>query len=108
MELVDLQNDSILKGKYREVGIPNIYSYLGQKYQEVKKFAAEIICYFGSTYLCEQFSLCMKINKTIHRSRLTDENLTAIMKVKCAQSLSPNLEKQSAGKRFHVSGKKLQ
>ena len=51
MELVDLQNDLILKGKYREVGIPNIYSYLGQKYPEVKKFAAEIMCYFGSNYL---------------------------------------------------------
>ena len=63
MELVDLQNDLILKGKYREVGIQNIYSYLGQKYPEVKQFAAEIMCYFGSTYLCEQFFSCMKINK---------------------------------------------
>ena len=88
--------------------IPNIYSYLVQKYPEVKKFAVEIMCYFGSTYLCEQFFSCMKINKTIHRSRLTDENLTAIMKVKCAQSLFTNLEKLSTGKRFQVSGKKLQ
>ena len=108
MKLFDLQDDSILKEKYREVGIPNIYSYLGQKYPEVKKFAAEIMCYFGSTYLCKQFFSCMKINKTIHRSRLTVKNMTAIMKVKCAQSLSPNLEKLSAGKRFQVSGKKLQ
>ena len=97
MELADLKNDSLLKGKYREVGILNIYSYLGQKYPEVKKFAAEIMCYFGSTYLFEQFFSFMKINKTIHRSRLTDENMTAIMKVKYAQSLSSNLEKLSAG-----------
>ena len=28
---------------------------VGTKYPEVKKFAAEIMCYFGITYLCEQF-----------------------------------------------------
>lgn len=107
MELIDLQNDSILKEKYREVGIPKIYSYLGQKYPDIKKFAAQILCYFGSTYLCEQLFSCMKLNKTAHRSRLTDENLSTIMKVVCSQSLSPNLEKLAGGKRWQVSGKKV-
>jgi hypothetical protein len=42
LELIDFQNDSVLKDKYREVGIPKIYSYLGEKYPDIKNFAAQI------------------------------------------------------------------
>lgn len=106
LELIDLQNDSVLKDKYKEVGIPKIYSYLGEKYPEIKKFAAQILSYFGSTYLCEQLFSFMKLNKTTYRSRLTDKNLSSIMKIVCSQSLKPDIGKLVGRKRCQVSGKK--
>lgn len=106
LELIDFQNDSVLKDKYREVAIPKLYSYLGEKYPEIQKFAAEILCYFGSTYLCEQLFSSMKLNKTTYRSRLTDTHLSALMKIVCSQSLIPDIGKLVAEKRCQVSGQK--
>lgn len=107
MELIDLQNDSILKAKYQEVGIPKMYSYLGQKYPEMRKFVARILCYFGSTYLCEQLFSRMKANKTAHRSRLSDTNLSAIMKTVCYASFTPDIARLVGSKRCQMSGKKV-
>lgn len=55
LELIAFQNDSVLKNKYRQVKIPKIYSYLGDKYTEIKNFAAQFLYYFGSTYLSNYF-----------------------------------------------------
>lgn len=45
------------KIKYRKVEIPEIYSYLGEKYPENKNFSAHILCRFERTYLCLQLFL---------------------------------------------------
>uniref|UniRef100_T1HHC7 Uncharacterized protein n=1 Tax=Rhodnius prolixus TaxID=13249 RepID=T1HHC7_RHOPR len=48
----------------------------GEKYPEM--FAVQILCYFWSTYLCEQLLPAVKLNKTAYRSRLTDKHLICL------------------------------
>lgn len=47
---------------------------------------------FGSTYICEQTFSIMNINKSKLRSRLTDKNLEAILKISTS-SIEPNIPK---------------
>ena len=83
MELIDLQSDSILKEKFKEVNALTFYTQYFKSldnYPKLKKHAARILCMFGSTYLCEQMFSVMKINKNKHRTRLTNEHLQSILK----------------------------
>ncbi|KAJ8375466.1 hypothetical protein SKAU_G00060460 [Synaphobranchus kaupii] len=67
--------------------------------------AAQTLSMFGSTYLCEQLFSLMKLNKTSHRSRLTDEHLHSILRISSAQSLTPNIDELVQKMRHHqVSG----
>ncbi|KAM6972592.1 general transcription factor II-I repeat domain-containing protein 2-like [Aplochiton taeniatus] len=60
---------------------------------------------FGSTYLCEQIFSLMKLNKTSHRSRLTDKHLDSVLRISSAQSLTPNIDELVQKMRHHqVSG----
>lgn len=106
LELIDLQSDSALKEKYNEVGVPAIYSHLNDRYEKIKELAAKISCMFGSTYLCEQLFSCMKLNKNMFRSRLTDKNLSSIMKISCTQKLTPNFDNLIDDKTRHKSSNK--
>ncbi|PNF30094.1 hypothetical protein B7P43_G03134 [Cryptotermes secundus] len=46
----------------------------------------EYLAMFGSTYLCEQLFSLVKATKTTHRSRLTAEHLSSILKIASSQS----------------------
>ncbi len=93
MELVELQCDTLLKQKYAEVEISEFYTFLSrERFPKLLTAAARIIAMFGSTYTCEQFFSCMKVNKTVLRSRLTDEHLQAILRLVSADKLKPNIE----------------
>ncbi|KAG7516011.1 general transcription factor II-I repeat domain-containing protein 2-like [Solea senegalensis] len=58
---------------------------------ELRTQVARNLSMFGSTYLCEQLFSLMKLNKTSHRSRLTDEHVNSILRISSAQSLTPNI-----------------
>nr|AGI93195.1 gYG3 [Anopheles gambiae] len=106
LEVIDFQNDSELKEKYREVGSPAIYRHLNDKFPIMKNRIAEILSYFGSTYLCETLFSHMKANKTAHRTRLTDRNLSNVLKIVCSQTIQPNIEEITNNKRCQVSSEK--
>uniref|UniRef100_A0A1A8ABQ2 HAT C-terminal dimerisation domain-containing protein n=1 Tax=Nothobranchius furzeri TaxID=105023 RepID=A0A1A8ABQ2_NOTFU len=58
-----------------------------------------------STYLCERLFSLMKLNKTSHRNRLTDQHLHSILRISSAQSLTPNTDELVQKMRRHqVSG----
>ena len=71
LEIIDLQSDADLKGKFASVGLDTFYQYLLPAYPKLTALAAKIVCMFGTTYLCEQIFSVMNINKTKMRSRLT-------------------------------------
>jgi len=99
MELIDLQCNDTLKAKYDSVGAAQFPSFIPEKMAQLLLHAAQMLCMFGSTYLCEQLFSVMKMNKNPHRSRLTDAHLHSILRVSTAQNLTPNIDELTAKKR---------
>ncbi|PNF15430.1 hypothetical protein B7P43_G18458 [Cryptotermes secundus] len=75
-----------LKLKPWEGQMKNFFSYLPSQYSQMRQFAARILAIFGSTYLCEQLFSLVKTTKTTHRSRLTAEDLSSILKIASSES----------------------
>ena len=103
MEIAKLQNDTILKQKHADVGIPKFYSFLSrERFQRLLSVTAKIITEFESTYLCEQVFSSMKANKSVIRSRLTDEHLQATLRVATSNEFKPSIGHLADAKRCQV------
>ncbi|KAF7655805.1 hypothetical protein LDENG_00050520 [Lucifuga dentata] len=72
MELMELQCSAPLKDKFTSVGLELFYQCLVPNYTKMTAFASQILCMFGTTYLCEQAFSVMNINKSKLRNRLMD------------------------------------
>ncbi|CAM4655323.1 unnamed protein product [Lepidochelys kempii] len=107
MEFVELQCDTILKQKYIDVEISEFYGFLSQeRFPMLFSASARVMAMFGSTYICEQFFSSMKINKSVLRSRLTDEHLQATLRFVLSQDIKPNIDALVDAKRSQLSGQK--
>lgn len=104
MELIELQCDETLKSKFDAVGAAQFPQFISDTMPQLRTEVAQLLSMFGSTYLCEQLFSSMKMTKTSHRRRLTDEHLCSIMKVSSAQTLSPDFDELASKKRCQVSG----
>lgn len=103
MELIELQCNGTLKAKYDTAGPSQFIRFISEAMPQIRLHAARTVCMFGSTYLCEKLFSVMKINKTAHRSRLTDEHLQSILRISTTQNLAPNVNKLFAKKRCQAS-----
>ena len=92
MELIELQCSDTLKAKYESVGAAEFPRFIPDTMPHLCSQAAQTLSMFGSTFLCEQLFSLMKINKTSHRTRLTDEHLHSILRISSAQSLTPDID----------------
>ena len=65
MEVIELQNNNILKNAFKESNDLKIfYSSLSEiDFKGIKSFAKKIITAFGSTYICEQTFSILKFRK---------------------------------------------
>ena len=110
MELIDLKTNSLLKTKYDEhhsvqnaCNTINFWRSLPCEYfSELRTFAQNYICRFGSTYRCEQAFSSMKLIKSKTRSRLTDSNLKNCLLLSVT-NLAPNIEKLAKSKQTQKS-----
>lgn len=102
MELIELQCNGTLKAKYDTAGPAQFIHSIPEEMPRLRLRAARTMCMFGSTYLCEKLFPVMKINKTAHRSRLTDEHLQSILRISTTQDLTPNLNELALTK-WHKS-----
>ncbi|KAE8280139.1 General transcription factor II-I repeat domain-containing protein 2 [Larimichthys crocea] len=111
MELIDLQCNSELKAKFREVSgkadkLGQFLRELPPTFPELSRMFKRVMCLFGSTYLYEKLFSTMNFNKSKYRSKITDEHLQAILRVSTASSLKPNVAQLCERRRSQVSGSK--
>jgi len=104
LEIIDFQCDLDLKTKFALASLDTFYQYLFPAYPKVTSPATEVLCMFGTTYLCEQVFSAMNINKTKLRSRLTHALLNDILNVAATQDLTPDIDTLLKAKRCQVSG----
>ena len=96
MELIDLQESTDLKAKYRyvEMNLGDFYrKFLDQdKFPNLRKFVASKMALFDLTYLCKKFFSKMGFMKSPHRSVMTDEHLENGLRV-ASTSIKVNLNR---------------
>lgn len=82
MNVIDLQSNDTLKNSFCEINdLVKFYGSLSSDFDELKRFAQQLITIFGSTYLCEQTFSILNYRKNKYASRLTDEHLRAILRI---------------------------
>uniref|UniRef100_W5LW09 HAT C-terminal dimerisation domain-containing protein n=1 Tax=Lepisosteus oculatus TaxID=7918 RepID=W5LW09_LEPOC len=86
LELIDLQCDITLKEKFHSVKLDEFYASLNEaKFPHIRQAAQKILVFFRSTYACEQTFSLMNINKSHHRSRLSDHHLRSVLRIATTQ-----------------------
>ncbi|KAK0137979.1 General transcription factor II-I repeat domain-containing protein 2B [Merluccius polli] len=82
LELIDLQSDSLLKEHFKSASLLEFYSALKEEnFPNMRRHAQKMLVLFGSTYICEQTFSVMKFTKSRYRSSLTDEHLSAVLRI---------------------------
>ena len=92
LELIELQCSSTLKTQYQSVRAAEFAPLLPESVPELRLHAARIMSMFGSTYSCKQMFSIMNLNKTLYRSRLTDQHLVSVLKVATAKDIKPRID----------------
>ncbi|XP_050065732.1 general transcription factor II-I repeat domain-containing protein 2A-like [Aphis gossypii] len=96
MEIITLQNDSILK-----ITSEFWKHASAQKYPNLRSIALRVTSFFGSTWLCESTFSSMKYLKNKYRSRITDSNLDSSLRAAVSNYLPEFLK--LAGNQCQVS-----
>uniref|UniRef100_A0A8C8R4R6 Uncharacterized protein n=1 Tax=Pelusios castaneus TaxID=367368 RepID=A0A8C8R4R6_9SAUR len=92
LELIDLQSDAILKENFHSLALKEFYSSLNEAtFPNLRGMAQKMLAFFGSTYVCEQTFSVMNINKSRHRSQLTDQHLRSILRI-ATTKLTPDFD----------------
>ena len=52
-----------------------------ENFPHLRRHAQKILVLFGSTYVCEQTFSVMKFNKSRYRSSITDDHLSAVLRI---------------------------
>ncbi|CAL9707747.1 unnamed protein product [Knipowitschia caucasica] len=82
MELIDLQSDAVLAEHFHSKPLLDFYSSLVEEnFPNMRRYAQKMLVLFGSTYICEQTFSTMKFTKSRYRSSLTDEHLSALLRI---------------------------
>uniref|UniRef100_A0A8C5LJG6 SPIN-DOC-like zinc-finger domain-containing protein n=1 Tax=Leptobrachium leishanense TaxID=445787 RepID=A0A8C5LJG6_9ANUR len=82
LELIDLQSDALMAEHFKSVSLLDFYSSLKEEnFQHMRMRAQKMLVLFGSTYICEQTFSVMKFNKSRYRSSLTDDHLSAVLRI---------------------------
>ena len=113
-ELIALHNDQLMKEVFTDLmrskrpkdvcllEFYQIYINNSDKYPNIVDHAKKMSCIFGSTYVCEQLFSKMKFTKSKMRTRITDTNLNATLRL-ASSKFKPDIEKISRQKQHQPS-----
>ena len=91
MELINLESNLLLKNQFSEKTILEFYASLNPEiFKNILDYAQKYLAFFGSTYICEATFSLMKHTKNKNRSRTTQENLEAVLRIANTSQLNPN------------------
>ena len=97
LEVLDIQSCRTLSTSFRELPLVEFYQQVNvEQYPKIVKNAAFWAVQFGSTYLCEQCFSLMKLTKSKHRSRITDDHLDCTVRL-AVSPIAPNLDELVGG-----------
>lgn len=104
MELIELQCNSELERKFREVPVIEFYKqYISRdSYPSLRFHALKMVAQFPSTYICEQFFSKMKLTKCKNRCRLTDDNLSNELRI-ATSNIKANIQDLCRDKKCQIS-----
>ena len=92
-ELLNLMCDSLPKEKYVKIDFLEFSKFLlHEKYYLLFDSSFRILAMLGSTYVCEQCFLLIKINKFSLRSILADEHLQSIVRLVNGKGFKPSFD----------------
>ncbi|XP_044306557.1 general transcription factor II-I repeat domain-containing protein 2-like isoform X2 [Varanus komodoensis] len=100
LEIIELQNDLVLKSNSAQDNFWNLVD--SQKFPLLRKTAAKIKSYFGSTYQCESVFSTRRFIKSKNRTRMTDKHLDECLRV-AISSYTPNYGKLTDGMQCQAS-----
>ncbi|XP_067143108.1 general transcription factor II-I repeat domain-containing protein 2A-like [Centruroides vittatus] len=93
LELIELQCNTQLKQLFLNVPKLEFYkSFSKSTFPNLISHAQKVTAMFASSYICEQVFSIMKLRKSCLRNRLTDEQLTSLLRISASQ-FEPNYEK---------------
>lgn len=82
LELTDLQSDAALAEHFKSGSLLDFYSSLKEEnFPNMRRHAQKMFVLFGSTYICEQTFSVIRFNKSRYRSSLTDDHLSALLRI---------------------------
>ncbi|XP_061127419.1 general transcription factor II-I repeat domain-containing protein 2B-like [Syngnathus typhle] len=92
LELIDLQSDAVLAEQFKSGSLLDFYSSLKKEnFPNMRRHAQKMLVLFGSTYICEQTFSVMKFTKSNYRSSLTDDHLSALLRI-CTSDIQPDFD----------------
>ncbi|KAJ4435148.1 hypothetical protein ANN_23724 [Periplaneta americana] len=96
LEIVDMQNNTRIRSSGK-LGIELWRLIDRDEYPNLKNLVSRMLAMFGGTYICEQFFSVMNNNKNNRRSRISDSNLVATLRVSVSK-LQPDIDRLVAAK----------
>ncbi|KAJ4433932.1 hypothetical protein ANN_16251 [Periplaneta americana] len=96
LEIIDMQNNTRIRSSGK-LGIELWRLIDRDVYPNLKNLVSRMLAMFGGTYVCEQFFSVMNNNKNNRRSRISDSNLVATLRVSVSK-LQPDIDRLVAAK----------
>ncbi|XP_068613487.1 general transcription factor II-I repeat domain-containing protein 2-like [Brachionichthys hirsutus] len=92
LELRSLQSDGTLAEHFRSASVLDFYAGLKEEnFPRMRRHAQKMLALFGSSYTFEQTFSVMKLNESRYGSSLSDERLSAVLRVS-SSDIQPNFD----------------
>ena len=87
LEVIQIQNDSVLKEKFSSCEFVTFYQHAGPNYTKVKCSASKVLSMFGRESVCKHIFSVMNISKTCLHSRISEQHHNSVLRIAASQNI---------------------